>query len=179
MVKPLMLLPPLIFAALAGLFIWGMSREDPTQLPTAFAGKEAPPVQLDPLGESEPFTDADLRSGGIKLVNFWASWCAPCRVEHPNLKALSEEGVAIYGVNYKDKPGKAQDFLLELGNPFAELGADPKGQMALNWGVYGVPETFVVDGKGKVLFRFAGPLTERVIASELRPLLNGEQKAAQ
>ncbi|WP_143594747.1 MULTISPECIES: DsbE family thiol:disulfide interchange protein [unclassified Thioclava] len=174
MVKPLMLLPPLIFAGLAGVFIWGMTREDPTQLPTAFAGKPAPPVQLEPLGDFKPFTDADLKDGKVKLVNFWASWCAPCRVEHPNLEALAEEGIPIYGVNYKDKPVKAQGFLSEMGNPFAELGADPNGKMALNWGVYGVPETFVIDGTGKVLYRFAGPLTERVIASDLRPLLNGE-----
>ncbi|KEO51937.1 DsbE family thiol:disulfide interchange protein [Thioclava pacifica] len=177
MVKPLMLLPPVIFAGLAGLFIWGMNREDPTQLPTVFAGKEAPPVQLEPLGEFEPFTDSDLKDGKIKLVNFWASWCAPCRIEHPNLEALAKEGVDIYGVNYKDTPSKAQGFLAEMGNPYAALGADPKGQMALNWGVYGVPETFVVDGEGKVLFRFAGPVTERVIASDLRPLLEGKAPA--
>ncbi|MBN2740611.1 MAG: DsbE family thiol:disulfide interchange protein [Rhodobacteraceae bacterium] len=177
MAKPLMFIPPLIFAGLAGMFIWGMQREDPSQLPTVFAGKPAPPVQLEPLGSFEPFTDVELRDGKVKLVNFWASWCAPCRIEHPNLEALANEGIPVYGVNYKDTPSKALAFLSQMGNPYSELGADPKGQMALNWGVYGVPETFVVDGEGKVLFRFAGPVTERVIASDLRPLLEGKAAA--
>jgi cytochrome c biogenesis protein CcmG/thiol:disulfide interchange protein DsbE len=174
MVKPLMLLPPLLFAGLAGVFIWGMGREDPKQLPTAFAGKPAPAVELSALGSEPVFTDADLRDGKVKLVNFWASWCAPCRVEHPNLQALSEEGIPVYGVNYKDQPDKALGFLAELGNPYTAIGADPAGRMALDWGVYGVPETFVIDGEGTVLFRFAGPVTERVIDSNLRPLLNAE-----
>lgn len=173
MARPLMLLPPLIFAGLAGMFIWGMGREDPKQLPSALAGKDAPPVQLTPLGTGAPFTDADLRDGEIKLVNFWASWCAPCRVEHPNLEALAAEGVEILGVNYKDTPEQALKFLGDLGNPYAAIGADATGRMALDWGVYGVPETFVVDGEGKVLFRFAGPVTERVIESRLRPVLEG------
>ncbi len=173
MARPLMLLPPLIFAGLAGMFIWGMGREDPKQLPSALAGKDAPPVQLTPLGTGAPFTDADLRDGEIKLVNFWASWCAPCRVEHPNLEALAAEGVEILGVNYKDTPEQALKFLGDLGNPYAAIGADATGRMALDWGVYGVPETFVVDGDGKVLFRFAGPVTERVIESRLRPVLEG------
>ena len=173
MARPLMLLPPLIFAGLAGMFIWGMGREDPKQLPSALAGKDAPPVQLTPLGTGAPFTDADLRDGEIKLVNFWASWCAPCRVEHPNLEALAAEGVEILGVNYKDTPEQALKFLGDLGNPYAAIGADATGRMAIDWGVYGVPETFVVDGEGKVLFRFAGPVTERVIESRLRPVLEG------
>ena len=174
MAKPLMFLPPVIFAALAGMFVWGMNREDPKQLPTALAGKDAPPVQLTPMAGFEPFTDADLRNGEIKLVNFWASWCAPCRVEHPNLEALSKDGVTVLGVNYKDEPGNAVGFLEELGNPYARIGADRAGRMALDWGVYGVPETFVVDGEGKVIFRFAGPVTQRVIDERLAPLLAGE-----
>lgn len=171
MARPLMVLPPLLFAALAGMFIWGMGREDPKQLPTAFAGKEAPAVTLSPLGTGKPFTAADLRDGKVKLVNFWASWCAPCRVEHPNLQALAAEGIPVYGVNYKDAPKNALGFLEELGNPYTAIGADANGRMALDWGVYGVPETFVVDGDGTVLFRFAGPVTQRVIDSSLRPLL--------
>ncbi|WP_339107263.1 DsbE family thiol:disulfide interchange protein [Thioclava sp. GXIMD4216] len=171
MVKPLMLAPPLVFAGLAILFVWGMWRQDPSQLPTAFAGKDAPAVALSPLGSLPEFNNSDLRDGQVKLVNFWASWCAPCRVEHPNLEALSGQGVEILGVNYKDTPDKALKFLNSLGNPFARAGQDPQGQMALNWGVYGVPETFVVDGQGKVLMRYAGPLTEDVIAQKIRPLL--------
>ncbi|MER5170187.1 DsbE family thiol:disulfide interchange protein [Thioclava sp. GXIMD2076] len=171
MVKPLMLAPPLVFAALAGMFIWGMSRQDPSQLPTAFAGKPAPEVQLSALGTLPEFSSADLKDGKVKLVNFWASWCAPCRVEHPNLESLAGQGVQILGVNYKDNPDKALAFLDSLGNPFARAGQDPEGQMALNWGVYGVPETFVVDGDGKVLMRYAGPLTDDVISQKIQPLL--------
>ncbi|WP_415183881.1 DsbE family thiol:disulfide interchange protein [Phaeovulum sp.] len=167
----LMMLPPLVFAGLAGMFLWGMTRDDPRQLPSALAGKEAPAVQMTPLGDGAPFTDVNLRDGQVKLVNFWASWCAPCRVEHPNLSALAHQGVQIYGVNYKDTDAKALRFLAELGDPYTAKGADRSGRMGLEWGVYGVPETFVVDGDGKILFRFAGPVTQRVIDKDLRPLL--------
>lgn len=167
-----MFLPPLVFAGLAGMFIWGMGREDPRQLPSALAGKPAPALVLTPLGPDAPLTDAVLTDGTVKLVNFWASWCAPCRVEHPNLQALAEQGVPIYGVNYKDTPEKALAFLAELGNPYAALGADASGRTGLEWGVYGVPETFVVDGAGNILFRFAGPVTERVIEKDLRPMMD-------
>jgi len=169
-IYPLLMLPPLLFAGLAGMFIWGMNREDPSQLPTALAGQPAPHVVLEPLMGPLP-TDATLRDGEVKLVNYWASWCAPCRVEHPNLAALAAEGVAIYGINYKDEPAKALAFLEELGNPYAAIGADASGRMALDWGVYGVPETYVIDGEGTIILRFAGPITERVIEDQIRPAL--------
>lgn len=174
MAKPLMFLPPALFAALAGMFVWGMNREDPSQLPTALAGKPAPAVQLGSLEGAPLFTQADLADGQMKLVNFWASWCAPCRVEHPNLEALARDGVTVLGVNYKDDPEKAAGFLAELGNPYAKIGTDREGRMALDWGVYGVPETFVVDGEGKIVLRFAGPITEKVIEEQLSPYLGGE-----
>ncbi|MEI4486860.1 DsbE family thiol:disulfide interchange protein [Frigidibacter sp. MR17.14] len=171
----LAVIPPVIFAGLAGLFLWGMNRDDPAQLPTAFKGRTVPEVALVPLpGQGEPFTDATLHDGAAKLVNFWASWCAPCRVEHPNLSALAEIGVPIYGINYKDDANafaNATGFLAELGNPYQQVGADPSGRMALDWGLYGVPETFVVDGKGTVILRFAGPITRRVIDEQIRPAL--------
>ncbi|MDF1856870.1 DsbE family thiol:disulfide interchange protein [Pseudooceanicola sp.] len=171
-IRPLMLVPPLIFAALAAMFYIGMRRDNPDALPSVFVGTSAPPVALTPLGDLAGFSDADLRAPGIKLVNFWASWCAPCRVEHPNLTALRDEGFAIYGVNYKDDPDKALGFLAELGNPYAAMGQDREGRaMAPEWGVYGVPETFVIDAEGKVLTRFAGPVTQRGIAEKLRPFL--------
>ena len=172
-ISPLMVLPPVVFAGIAAMFFIGMQREDANQLPTALAGKQAPAVEVVQLADQAQITDADLRDGRLKLVNFWASWCAPCRVEHPNLEALAQEGIQILGVNYKDKPDQALGFLSELGNPYARLGADNAGRMALDWGVYGVPETFVVSGDGKVLFRFAGPVTQRVIEEKLRPLLEG------
>ncbi|WP_126977360.1 DsbE family thiol:disulfide interchange protein [Frigidibacter oleivorans] len=172
MSRILLLLPPAIFAVMAGLFLWGMNRDDPTALPSAIAGQPAPPVVLTPLpGQGPAFDDARLRDGQVKLVNYWASWCAPCRVEHPNLEALAEEGLAIYGVNYKDDPEKAVAFLEELGNPYTAIGADGSGRMALDWGLYGVPETYVIDGAGKVVLRFAGPLTQRAIEEQIRPAL--------
>jgi cytochrome c biogenesis protein CcmG/thiol:disulfide interchange protein DsbE len=170
-----MILPPLVFLALAALFFIGLNRENPDALPTALAGKPAPAVAVKPLGEGPVFDAAFLKDPGVKLVNFWASWCAPCRVEHPNLEALAAEGVAIHGVNYKDKPGQALAFLDELGNPYASLGADESGRMAIEWGVYGVPETYVIDGEGRIVHRFAGPVTQRALAETLRPAM---EKAA-
>jgi cytochrome c biogenesis protein CcmG/thiol:disulfide interchange protein DsbE len=167
-----MLAPPLVFAALAALFYFGMQRENPDELPTALKGKPAPAVQVTPLGDKKSFSDSDLRDGDVTLVNYWASWCAPCRVEHPNLEKLADEGVTIYGVNYKDKPGNALKFLQELGDPYAAIGADEKGRMALDWGVYGVPETYVIDGEGQIVTRFAGPITDSILENTIRPAID-------
>ena len=175
--SPLMVLPPALFAGLAAMFVWGMNREDPNALPSAFAGKQAPAVAVTPLGDNPVFTDADLRDGKVKLVNFWASWCAPCRAEHPNLEQLRAEGVTILGVNYKDKPAAALGFLAELGNPYARIGADESGRMGIDWGLYGVPETFVSDGAGKVVLRFPGPVTAQILETEIRPAM--ERAAAE
>lgn len=169
--SPMMILPPVIFAGLALMFVWGMGREDPDALPSAFAGKQAPAVVVTPLADLPVFSDADLRDGKVKLVNFWASWCAPCRAEHPNLEKLKAEGVTILGVNYKDKPEAALRFLAELGNPYAAVGADESGRMGIDWGLYGVPETFVIDGKGNVVLRLPGPITERVLDRDIRPAM--------
>jgi len=173
--KWLMALPPLLFAALAAMFWIGMQRENPDELPSTFIGRAAPVVQLAPLGDLPVLTDAALRAPGVKLVNFWASWCAPCRAEHPMLERLAAEGVVIHGINYKDEPAKALAFLAELGNPYTSIGADP-GRSGLDWGIYGVPETFIIDGTGKVVYRFPGPITEQELARVIRPEL---AKAAQ
>ena len=122
------------------------------------------------LGDGPAVTDADLRKPGVKLLNFWASWCEPCRAEHPVLSALQAEGVVIYGINYKDKPQDALKFLGDMGNPYTALGADA-GPMALDWGVYGVPETYVIDGKGVVVLRLAGPITADNLESMVRPAM--------
>lgn len=168
-VSPLMLAPPLVFAALAALFVFGMNRENPDELPAARAGKAAPVISLSSLGEGPHLTDEMLRAPGVKLVNFWASWCAPCRAEHAQLTALSEQGITILGINYKDEPEKALAFLAELGNPYAALGADAEGRNALEWGLYGVPETYVIDADGKITFRFAGPITPSILESTILP----------
>ena len=167
--SPLVLLPPLAFAGLAAVFYFGLGGDD--QLPSALIGKPAPALQVQRLADLPPLEADAMRDGRVKLVNFWASWCAPCRVEHPNLSKMAAEGIPIYGVNYKDDPGKAVAFLRELGNPYAAIGTDPKAKSGLDWGVYGVPETFVVDGEGRITYRFAGPLTDREIEGGLQEAL--------
>lgn len=170
-VSPLVVLPPVIFAALAVTFYVGMQREDPDALPSALAGKTAPAMRVEPLGDLPAFDRDTLNTGDVKLVNFWASWCAPCRVEHPNLQMLADEGVVIYGVNYKDDPAKAEGFLRELGDPYTAVAADESGRTGLDWGLYGVPETFVLDADGTVILRFAGPVTQRILAEKIRPAI--------
>lgn len=166
-----MMTPPLVFAGIAALFYIGMLRDDPDALPSRLEGRAAPAVEVTALGNKTLLTDGDLRSGGVKLLNYWASWCAPCRVEHPVLEKLADEGVVIYGVNYKDEPRHALGFLEELGDPYQAIGADVTGRMALNWGLYGVPETYVIDANGTVVLRFAGPITESILESTIRPAI--------
>lgn len=166
-----MIAPPAIFAAFVVLAAVGMFREDPDALPSAREGQPAPPVVLTELPGKVLFDDASLRDGQVKLVNYWASWCAPCRVEHPNLEKLSAQGIPIYGVNYKDDPAKALAFVADLGDPYVAIGADASGRMALDWGVYGVPETYVIDGDGTIVLRWAGPVTQRVMDETLGPAI--------
>ena len=123
------------------------------------------------LADLPLLTDAMLRSGEVTLVNFWASWCPPCRAEHPLVEALAAEGIPVYGINYRDDPARALEFLEDLGNPYAAIGADPRARMGLDWGVVGLPETFVLDGRGNVVMRHAGPLTDEVLATRLRPAM--------
>jgi cytochrome c biogenesis protein CcmG, thiol:disulfide interchange protein DsbE len=158
------------------MFYLGMQREDPDALPSVKIGREAPPVALTELGGAPMFDDETLRAPGVKIVNYWASWCAPCRVEHPHLMALAAEGIPIYGINYKDDPAKAMAFLDELGNPYAAMGADATGRTAIDWGVYGVPETYVIDGEGTVLFRLAGPVTSLTLENQLRPAIEAARE---
>ncbi len=179
-ISPMMLAPPLLFAALAILFWVGMEKADPNTLKSTREGGPAPALKLEPLDGQEIFTDADLRAGNVVLVNFWASWCVACRAEHPMLLRLKEEGLQIYGIDYKDEPAKARKYLDELGDPYIKGGADRSGRTAIEWGLYGVPETFVIAGDGTVILRFAGPITERVLEAKIRPAIaEAEARTAQ
>jgi cytochrome c biogenesis protein CcmG/thiol:disulfide interchange protein DsbE len=164
--------PIALFAAFGGFFLAANMRDVETRdaLPSAFEGRAAPAMTVTALEGKEPLTDAHLTDGEIKIVNFWASWCVPCRVEHPHLAALAEE-VPVYGINYKDQPADALAFLDELGDFYAAIGVDADARTGLDWGLYGVPETFVLAGDGTVMLRFAGPVTERVAAETIMPAL--------
>ncbi len=171
-ISPLMIAPPVLFALLAGLFFVGMQRGNPDALPSVFIGQPAPPVAPKGLEGRALLTDADLRSGDVTIVNFWASWCPPCRAEHPTLKALNAEGLRVAGINFKDTASQAQGYLEDDGDPFFALGFDPKGATAIDWGVTAPPETFIVGGDGTVLFRYAGPLIGSDYEQRFRPALD-------
>lgn len=157
-ISPLMILPPVIFGAFAVLAYVGMFREDPRGLPSTRVGQPAPPITEVPLTGYAAFEPEMLTSGEVTLVNFWASWCPPCRVEHPKLLEMQSEGMKIVGVNIRDQEANASKYLEEDGNPFVAVPFDPAGRTSIDWGVTAPPETFIVDGDGVVLFRFAGPL---------------------
>lgn len=172
-------LPLIVFASLAGLFWFALHGGDPSRLPSALVGKEVPDFTLPPvdglLEKDVPvsgFSAADLKTGAPTLVNVFASWCVPCHEEHPVLMELAKQpGIRLYGINYKDDPASARRFLGRFGNPFARVGADASGRVAIDFGVYGVPETYVIGGDGKIAYRHVGPLTEDVVKEKLLPLL--------
>lgn len=170
-INPLLILPPVLLAGFVAFVAIGNYRGDRDDLPSARAGHAAPNVELTQLEDLPLFTDNMLRSGQVTLVNFWASWCPPCRAEAPVVEDLAASGITVLGVNYRDEPDRAMDFLDELGNPYSAVGADPRARMGLDWGVVGLPETFVVDGDGNILMRHAGPLTAEVIEQRLRPVI--------
>ncbi len=175
----LMLLPPLVFGLFAAVAYVALRSENRDELPSALINEAAPSLAAaSAFGGAPPPTDAGLRQGAVTLVNFWASWCGPCRIEHPFLTALADGGARVVGINYKDPPDQARAFLDELGDPYSAIGADPSGRIGLDWGIYGVPETFVVAGDGTILLRHPGPLTPAVIESRIAPLLAGAAGAA-
>jgi cytochrome c biogenesis protein CcmG/thiol:disulfide interchange protein DsbE len=180
----LALLPLAIFLALAALFLLRLGGGDPSELPSALIGRKAPATTLPPLeglardGRPVPgVTTADL-AGQVSVVNVFASWCGPCRQEHPVLEALAASGKArLVGINYKDDPENARRFLGRLGNPYAAVGLDAKGRTAIDWGVYGVPETFVIGPDGTILYKHVGPLSEATLASVIMPEIDKAAKA--
>lgn len=165
----LVLLPIIVFAGLALLFWKGLSGT-PNEIPSALIDKPVPDFVLNPVdGMQLPgFADEDLKKGKVTVVNVWASWCAPCRIEHPLLTELAKRpDIQLFGMNYKDEPPNAVEFLNTLGQPFAAVGMDRDGRTAIDFGVYGVPETFVVDGQGMIRYKHIGPLTAEAIAGEM------------
>jgi cytochrome c biogenesis protein CcmG/thiol:disulfide interchange protein DsbE len=169
------LAPPLLFLIVAAAFLWGLNPErDPREVPSALINESVPEFSLPPLeGAAVPgFSSADLRTGEVALVNVFASWCIPCRAEHPFLMRLAEDGIVpIYGLNYKDKRSNAVSWLAELGNPYVAIGADENGRVAIDWGVYGVPETFVIDRVGVIRYRHVGPLFPETLEETILPLI--------
>ena len=168
---------PVVLLGLVAALAYLRLGKDPSVLPSALIDRPAPEFTLPPLLDTMPgLATSDLK-GQVALVNVFASWCAPCRVEHPVFLRLKEEGrVAIYGINYKDKPEDATAWLQRLGNPYTRIGADREGRAAIEWGVYGVPETFVIDREGRIRYRHVGPVQPRDLDEKILPLLAELQK---
>ena len=169
------LLPLLLFAALAVLLYAGVrmnSGRDVSAIPSPLIGKPMPTFSLPVLGEPARRVSSQDLTGKPFLLNVWGSWCPTCRDEQPQMTALSASGkVRVIGYNYKDAPGDAQKWLNEFGNPFEFIIADEDGQTALDWGIYGAPETFLVDAAGIVRWKHVGPITDELIATEIDPQL--------
>ena len=169
------LLPLLIFVGLAGLFLSQLlSGRDVSEVPSALIGQPAPQTNLPALeGSNLPGLDSKSFAGKVTLVNVFASWCAPCREEHPVLLALAQDKrFVMAALNYKDQPENARRFLGDLGNPFQAIGVDEAGRTAIDWGVYGVPETFVIGKDGKIAYKHVGPLTPETAQTLLLPQID-------
>ena len=166
----LYLLPVVVFALMAAGFYFGLGI-DSNVLPSALIDEPAPQFDLPPLpGRDKGFSSADLQ-GHVSLVNTFASWCAPCRIEHPVLNTLAAtKRVPIYGIDYKDTGDRALAWIATLGDPYTRIGADG-GRVGIDWGVYGVPETFVVDKTGHIRYKHVGPLSEDDIQKTILPLV--------
>jgi cytochrome c biogenesis protein CcmG, thiol:disulfide interchange protein DsbE len=176
----LVFVPLVIFAALAALFFVRLYSGDASLLPSALAGKDVPKFTLPPVEglDGKPgFSDADLRQGKVTLVNVFASWCVPCHQEHKLLLQLASNpqlaglGVRLFGLSYKDDAANAAGFLDQNGDPYERIGADRNGRTAIDFGVYGVPETFVIKGDGKIAYRFVGPLSEESYRTVILPAI--------
>ncbi|HHQ42942.1 MAG TPA: DsbE family thiol:disulfide interchange protein [Chromatiales bacterium] len=164
-------LPLLAFAALAALLWQGLGR-DPKLVPSPLVGKPAPAFALPSLRDPARIVGTEDMRGRAALLNVWASWCTACRQEHPLLMRIArEEGVVIYGLNYKDRREDALRWLDGLGDPYRWSAHDLKGRVGIDWGVYGVPETFVLDARGVIRYKHVGPIDEKVWRERLAPLL--------
>lgn len=165
-------IPLVLFFALAVALYVGLSLK-PRDIPSALIDKPVPEFDLPPVKTYKPgLKTADLKNGEVSLVNVFASWCGPCRVEHPVFMELAKKGeVTIHGINYKDDPDNASNWLARYGNPYNRTGADRKGRVGIDWGVYGVPETFVVDQTGRIRYKHVGVMTQDDIDNKVMPLV--------
>jgi|SRR6187200_1004329 cytochrome c biogenesis protein CcmG/thiol:disulfide interchange protein DsbE len=176
--KLLVALPLILFLALAALFFFRLGSGDPSRIPSALIGREAPKADLPPVagllqdGKPLPGLIAAEFKGNVTLVNVWASWCVPCHDEVPLLDELAKDKrIRMVGINYKDQPDNARRFIGRYGNPFSAVGADPNGRAAIEWGVYGVPETFLVGRDGRIAYKLVGPITEENLKAVLMPAI--------
>jgi cytochrome c biogenesis protein CcmG, thiol:disulfide interchange protein DsbE len=167
-------IPLAVFLALSGLFLYRLlTGGDASRIPSALIGRVVPETVLPPLaglvrdGQPVPgFGPADLKAGRVSIVNVFASWCAPCHAEHPFLIEIARDRrIAMIGINQKDMTENARRFLGMKGNPYAAVGVDPNGRASIEWGVYGVPETFIVKGDGTIAYKLVGPVTEQNLAA--------------
>jgi len=165
------LTPFIVLAGLAALLAVGLTL-NPREIPSPLIGKPVPEFDLPPVrGRTLGLSGADLK-GEPSLVNVFASWCVACKEEHPVFMRMQREGVVpIHGLNYKDRPEDAQKWLDEMGDPYTRTGADIEGRVAIDWGVYGVPETFVIDREGRIAYKHIGPVTPQLLEETLRPLI--------
>ncbi|MBO6887893.1 MAG: DsbE family thiol:disulfide interchange protein [Thalassospira sp.] len=164
-------IPLVLFAALAGVFLLNIDK-DASVVPSVLIDKPAPEFSLPPMpGRDKGLSRADLTKGEVSVLNVFASWCVPCRAEHPLIKRLSREAeVPVYGLNYKEKdPEDGVKWLAELGDPYAAVGMDLSGRTGIDFGVYGVPETFIIDGTGQIRYKHVGPITVEVLEKVLLP----------
>lgn len=171
------LIPPVVAALLFGVFFWGLFNPSPN-LRSVLIGKPVPEFVLPPItGRTEGFATADLK-GKVAVVNVFASWCVPCRAEHPFVTELARSGVPVYGINHKDKAADALAWLAELGYPYTRIGADTDGRVSIEFGVYGLPETFVVASDGTIAYRVVGAITRETMDQTLLPLIRDLQRKA-
>jgi cytochrome c biogenesis protein CcmG/thiol:disulfide interchange protein DsbE len=170
--------PLALFLALASLFLIRLFAGDPSRIPSALIGRPAPATALPPVaalvrdGAPVPGIAPETFAGAVTLVNVWASWCVPCHDELPLLMKLAEDKrIRLVGINYKDQPDNARRFLGRYGNPFVAVGADGNGRASIEWGVYGVPETFIVGRDGRIAYKLVGPITEGNLDKALKPAI--------
>ncbi|MFY9894020.1 MAG: DsbE family thiol:disulfide interchange protein [Xanthobacteraceae bacterium] len=174
--RVIVLAPLVVFLALVALFLIRLYSGDPSRIPSALIGHPAPQTNLPPVaglernGAAVPGIDAASFKGAVTVVNVWASWCVPCHDEAPLLMRLAQDSrFRLIGINYKDEPDNARRFLGRYGNPFAAAGADLNGRAGIEWGVYGVPETFVVGRDARIAYKLVGPITADNINTVLKP----------